>query len=181
MSFYQNKIQSDFGQGCLFRNCKWTANTVQLGLFVKKKKTLLVTSLQQDKNFSIDHAHSGKNRFPCAFVARVLDWSLLTFRIDIINNWYIDDEVRYNMENYANLFLFSSTLYAYYIFLRKLIFTDIILDVSCFILNSWNPTLEAELNTETNLFKRRTMTYIVTKNLFHQTMCLNWSMKYPNL
>ena len=51
------------------------------------------------------------------------------FRIDIINNWYIDDEVRYNMENYANLFLFSSTLYAYYIFLRKLIFTDIILDV----------------------------------------------------
>ena len=72
MSFYQNKIQPDFGQGCLFRNCKWKANTVQLGLFVKKK-TLLVTSLQQDKNFSIDHAHSGKNRFPCAFVARVLD------------------------------------------------------------------------------------------------------------
>ena len=67
MSFYQKKIQSDFGQGCLFRNCKWTANTVQLGLFVEKKK-LLVTSLQQDKNFSIDHAHSGKN-----FVARVLD------------------------------------------------------------------------------------------------------------
>ena len=59
MSFYQKKIQSDFGQGCRFRNCRWTANTVQLGLFVKKK--LLVTSLQQDKNFSIDHAHSGKN------------------------------------------------------------------------------------------------------------------------
>ena len=35
------------------------------------------------------------------------------FRIDIINNWYIDDEVRYNMENYVNLFLFSSTLDAY--------------------------------------------------------------------
>jgi len=35
------------------------------------------------------------------------------FRIDIINNWNIDYEVRYNMENYANLFLFSSTLYAY--------------------------------------------------------------------
>ena len=58
------------------------------------------------------------------------------FRIDIINNWYIDDEVRYNMENYDNLFLFSSRLYVYYIFLRKLMFTDIILDFRCFTLNS---------------------------------------------
>ena len=57
MSFYQKKIQSDFGQGCLFRNCKWTANTVRLCFLVKKKKKLLVTALQQDKNFSFDHAH----------------------------------------------------------------------------------------------------------------------------
>ena len=58
MSFYQKKIQSDFGHGCLFRNCKWTANTVQLGFFVNNNnKKLLVTALQQDKNFSFDHAH----------------------------------------------------------------------------------------------------------------------------
>ena len=56
MSFYQKKIQSDFGQGCLFRNCKWTANTVRL-CFLVKKKQLLLTALQQDKNFSFDHAH----------------------------------------------------------------------------------------------------------------------------
>ena len=61
MSFYQKKIQSDFGQGCLFRNCKWTANTVRLSFLVKKKKKILVTALQQDKNFSFDHAHFGKN------------------------------------------------------------------------------------------------------------------------
>ena len=28
---------------------------------LKKKKKLLVTALQQDKNFSFDHAHFGKN------------------------------------------------------------------------------------------------------------------------
>ena len=57
MSFYQKKIQSDFGHGCLFRNCKWTANTVRLCFLAKKKKKLLVTALQQDKNFFFDHAH----------------------------------------------------------------------------------------------------------------------------
>ena len=35
------------------------------------------------------------------------------FGIDIMNNWNIDDELRYNKENYANRFLFSTTLDAY--------------------------------------------------------------------